>query len=71
MSDTRNSRIVIVPEPGGPEQLQVVTRTVPAPGEGEVLIRNAACGVNRPDQIERLGFYPAPPGAPGPLSTDW
>ena len=51
-------------EPGGPEVLQPVQRPVPTPGPGEVLIRVEAAGVNRPDVMQRLGFYPPPPGAP-------
>jgi putative PIG3 family NAD(P)H quinone oxidoreductase len=39
------------------------TRAVPRPGPGEVLIRVAAAGVNRPDVLQRMGFYPPPPGA--------
>ena len=50
--------------PGGPEVLQLVERPVPRPGVGEVLIRVAAAGVNRPDVIQRKGGYPPPPGAP-------
>ncbi len=49
--------------PGGPEVLRPVTLPVPPPGPGEVLIRVAAAGVNRPDVIQRQGFYPPPPGA--------
>ncbi|HEX2764600.1 MAG TPA: NAD(P)H-quinone oxidoreductase [Allosphingosinicella sp.] len=49
--------------PGGPEVLVPVERPVPAPGPGEVLIRVEAAGVNRPDVMQRLGFYPPPPGA--------
>jgi len=49
--------------PGGPEQLRPVQRPVPAPKEGEVLIRVAAAGVNRPDVMQRQGKYPPPPGA--------
>ncbi len=51
-------------EAGGPEVLVVVDRPVPAPGAGEVLIRVAAAGVNRPDLMQRQGKYPPPPGAP-------
>jgi len=51
-------------EAGGPEVLQLVRRPVPRPGAGEVLIRVAAAGVNRPDVLQRRGFYPPPPGAP-------
>jgi putative PIG3 family NAD(P)H quinone oxidoreductase len=50
--------------PGGPEILQPVERPVPKPGAGEMLIRVEAAGVNRPDVMQRLGFYPPPPGAP-------
>lgn len=50
--------------PGGPEVLAIVDRPVPVPGEGEVLIRVAAAGVNRPDVLQRKGGYPPPPGAP-------
>ncbi len=49
--------------PGGPEQLRLVSRPVPSPGEGEVLIRVLAAGVNRPDVVQRMGFYAPPPGA--------
>lgn len=64
------TRIVIAREPGGPDVLDVVTRPVASPGPGQVLIRNTACGINRPDQIERLGFYPAPAGAPEGLGLE-
>jgi NADPH2:quinone reductase len=57
--------IAIDPEaPGGPEVLRPVERPVPEPGNDEVLIRVMAAGVNRPDVMQRLGFYPPPPGAP-------
>jgi NADPH2:quinone reductase len=47
---------------GGPEVLQPVTVSVPQPGPGQVLIKVAAAGVNRPDVMQRLGLYPAPKG---------
>ncbi len=53
-----------IPEPGGPEALVPGTRPVPQPGPGEVLVRVAAAGVNRPDVMQRMGGYPPPPGAP-------
>lgn len=57
--------IAIDPEtPGGPEVLQPAERPVPQPGYGEVLIRVAAAGVNRPDVLQRRGMYPPPAGAP-------
>jgi putative PIG3 family NAD(P)H quinone oxidoreductase len=56
--------------PGGPEVLTVVERPVPTPGEGEVLIRVAAAGVNRPDILQRMGGYPPPPGAPSIMGLE-
>ena len=50
-------------KPGGPEALQPTTRPLPRPAEGEVLVRVAAAGVNRPDVMQRTGMYPPPPGA--------
>jgi putative PIG3 family NAD(P)H quinone oxidoreductase len=50
-------------EPGEPEVLVPVERPTPAPGDGEVLIRVAAAGVNRPDVFQRRGRYAPPPGA--------
>ncbi len=49
--------------PGAPEVLKPVTRPVPVPKAGEVLIKVAAAGINRPDVLQRAGAYPAPPGA--------
>lgn len=57
------TRAVIAPEPGGPEALRVVERPRPQPGPGEILVRVAAAGVNRPDVMQRQGGYPPPPGA--------
>src|SRR5579862_2031883 len=54
---------VEIATPGGPEVLQPVIRPVPRPGAGEVLIKVEAAGVNRPDIVQRLGYYPPPPGA--------
>ena len=50
-------------EPGGPDVLQPRTEPVPKPGPGEVLVRVAFAGVNRPDVVQRKGHYPPPPGA--------
>jgi putative PIG3 family NAD(P)H quinone oxidoreductase len=55
---------------GGPEILQPVRRPVPAPGPGQLLIRVAAAGVNRPDVAQREGGYPPPPGAPTILGLE-
>ncbi len=57
-------RAVDYAEPGGPEVLVAGETQVPVPAAGELLIRVAAAGVNRPDVIQRQGFYPPPPGAP-------
>lgn len=48
---------------GGPEVLRLVARPTPQPAAGEVLIRVAAAGVNRPDLLQRAGKYPPPAGA--------
>jgi len=50
--------------PGHPDVLVPVERPRPEPGSGEVLIKVAAAGVNRPDVMQRQGRYPPPPGAP-------
>jgi len=63
MTSVPQRMTAIDPEvPGGPEVLTPVERPVPQPGAGEVLIRVAAAGVNRPDVVQRLGAYPPPPG---------
>jgi putative PIG3 family NAD(P)H quinone oxidoreductase len=56
-------RAIEIVEPGGPDVLRLLTRDVPVPTDGEVLVRVAAAGVNRPDILQRLGKYPPPPGA--------
>ncbi|RUL70157.1 NAD(P)H-quinone oxidoreductase [Dyella choica] len=53
-----------IPHFGGPEVLRLVERPLPQPGTGEVLIKVAAAGVNRPDVFQRQGHYPPPRGAP-------
>ena len=55
--------VVEIREAGGPEVLVPAERPCPMPGAGEVLIQVAAAGVNRPDVLQRKGFYPPPPGA--------
>jgi NADPH2:quinone reductase len=54
---------IVIQAPGGPEVLQPATLPVPAPGAGEILIKVAAAGVNRPDVLQRKGMYNPPPGA--------
>ncbi|AQQ68108.1 NAD(P)H-quinone oxidoreductase [Microbulbifer agarilyticus] len=56
-------RFIDLTEHGGPEKMVLAQGDAPAAGEGEVLIRVAAAGVNRPDIVQRAGFYPPPPGA--------
>ncbi|MEQ8664141.1 MAG: NAD(P)H-quinone oxidoreductase [Rhodospirillales bacterium] len=55
--------VIEITESGGPEVLKPATRPVPEAGKGEVLIKVAAAGVNRPDVLQRQGGYPPPPGA--------
>jgi NADPH2:quinone reductase len=50
--------------PGGPDMLVPEQRPVPSPGAGEILVKVAAAGVNRPDVMQRQGLYPPPSGAP-------
>jgi putative PIG3 family NAD(P)H quinone oxidoreductase len=55
----------------GPAQALHATEALrPAPGPGEILIKVAAAGVNRPDLLQRMGFYPPPPGAPATLGLE-
>jgi putative PIG3 family NAD(P)H quinone oxidoreductase len=56
-------RAIEISGPGGPEVLRLAERPVPRPGPGDVLVKVAAAGVNRPDVLQRLGVYPPPPGA--------
>jgi len=56
-------RAIEISRPGGPEVLVPVDRPRPEPGAGEVLIKVAAAGINRPDVFQRQGNYPPPPGA--------
>ena len=56
-------RAVEISQPGPPEVLRAIERADPTPAAGEVRIRVAAAGVNRPDILQRRGAYPPPPGA--------
>jgi NADPH2:quinone reductase len=60
---TQTMRVVEISAYGAPEVLRLAERERPQPGAGEVLIRVAASGVNRPDVLQRTGNYPVPPGA--------
>ena len=70
MSQTMMTAIAIEGGKGGAEALKAVQMPVPVPANGEILIRVRAAGVNRPDIVQRLGFYPAPPGAPETLGLE-
>jgi putative PIG3 family NAD(P)H quinone oxidoreductase len=70
MSQTMMTAIAIEGGKGAAEALKPVQMPVPAPANGEILIRVRAAGVNRPDIVQRLGFYPAPPGAPETLGLE-
>jgi NADPH2:quinone reductase len=63
MSVPTTMRAVEITQPGKPEVLRIGSRPVPQAKPGEVLIRVAASGVNRPDTMQRAGHYPPPPGA--------
>ncbi|RFB81359.1 NAD(P)H-quinone oxidoreductase [Methylovirgula sp. 4M-Z18] len=54
---------IAISQPGAPDVLKPETRPVPAPGPGEILVKVAYAGVNRPDVLQRLGVYAPPPGA--------
>ncbi len=56
-------RCIEIAEPGAPDVLRLAERPLPAPKDGEVLIKVEAAGVNRPDVLQRQGNYPPPPGA--------
>jgi len=78
-------RAIEISRPGGPEVLVPTDRPTPRPGPGEIMIRVAAAGVNRPDALQRAGAYDPPPGASplpgleaagevcavGPATTRW
>ena len=55
---------IAIRTPGGPEVLIPEQRPLPSPGPGEILVKVAAAGINRPDVMQRKGLYPPPAGAP-------
>lgn len=63
MSLSHTMRAVEISEPGGPEVLRLATKPVPVPGHGQIIIRVAYAGVNRPDALQRAGLYAPPPSA--------
>ncbi|MGO9744132.1 MAG: NAD(P)H-quinone oxidoreductase [Roseiarcus sp.] len=70
MSGKAMMRAVVAPVPGGPEALTLVERPIPRPKAGEVLIRVAAAGINRPDAMQRQGEYAPPPGTTDVLGLE-
>ena len=60
---TQTMRAVEISEPGGPEVLKPCTRPVPQPAAGQVVLKLAYAGVNRPDALQRAGMYAPPPTA--------
>ena len=60
---TETMRAIEISEPGGPEVLRLTDRPVPQPGHGQVVLKVAYAGVNRPDALQRAGAYNPPPGA--------
>lgn len=66
MELSHTMRAVRISEPGGPDVLEPVTLPVPVPGHGQIVIRVAWAGVNRPDVLQRLGVY-KPPANASPL----
>ncbi|WP_417628103.1 NAD(P)H-quinone oxidoreductase [Pararhodobacter aggregans] len=63
MTQSHTMRVIEISKPGGPEVLVPTERAVPVPGAGEIVIRVAYAGVNRPDALQRAGSYAPPPGA--------
>ena len=63
-------KAVVVTEPGGPENLHLGEVPDPVAAPGEVVVDVAATAVNRADVLQRLGFYPPPPGAPPYLGLE-
>ena len=70
MHDTEMTAIEIEGGKGAASALRPARIPTPTPGEGQILIAVHAAGVNRPDIIQRLGFYPAPPGAPATMGLE-
>ena len=66
MTLSHTMRAIEITEPGGPEVLKPAILPVPVPGHGQIIIRVAYAGVNRPDALQRAGSY-APPATASPL----
>ncbi len=70
MTETTMTAIAIEGGSGPAEALKATRIPAPKPGEGEILVRVKAAGVNRPDIVQRMGAYPPPPGAPETLGLE-
>ena len=70
MIPERMTAIAIEGGKGPPEAMKAVEIQTPRPGAGQILIKVAAAGVNRPDLIQRMGFYPPPPGSPDTMGLE-
>jgi NADPH2:quinone reductase len=71
MSDMPTTmKAIVAAKPGGPDVLMLGERPTPQPREGEILVKVEAAGVNRPDVMQRQGYYPPPPGAPDILGLE-
>ena len=70
MDQTRMNAIVVDGGKGPPEALKWTEMERPVPADGQLLIRVRAAGINRPDLLQRCGFYPPPPGAPDTLGLE-
>ena len=70
MAEGEMMRAVVATRPGGPDVLAIEMRPRPQPGEGQVLIKVEAAGVNRPDVFQRMGVYPPPAGASDVLGLE-
>ena len=62
-NENRQMKFCDISTPGGAEVLAISECAAPTPAKGEVLVKVAAAGVNRPDIVQRMGLYPPPPGA--------
>src|SRR5438128_4966520 len=63
-------RAIVIKAPGGPEVLELGEVPDPRPGEGGLLVRVRAAGVNRADLLQRMGRYPPPPGEPETIGLE-
>ncbi len=70
MGDELMAAIVVAGGKGPASALQIAEIPRPVPAEGQILIAVKAAGVNRPDILQRLGYYPPPPGAPNRLGLE-